>query len=125
MDGEVPAPAAAAAQRKGRFTVIENESRPLVKTPSGANIQEGAGKPGTKSEPGLGLGVANHLGKPPVGPSSMGTPQPSSSMQLRLQELLDHATSHQLAVQVCVEGVGAWEGGYSRCVGGGEQQVCV
>ncbi|KAG2442957.1 hypothetical protein HXX76_003032 [Chlamydomonas incerta] len=83
-------------KQRGRFKIVAEqgaESRPLSKASSLANLSD-AGK--SRSDGGGGA----LLGKPPTGPSGPSSITPPIGVVLpKLQELLDHATAHQAALQ--------------------------
>ncbi|KXZ56373.1 hypothetical protein GPECTOR_1g330 [Gonium pectorale] len=91
-------------KQRGRFKIVAEQgmaatdSRPLSKASSMANLSDAKdGKP-RASEGGVGL-----MGKPPTAPNSI---VPSVSVVLpKLQELLEHASAHQAALQKLIGAV--------------------
>lgn len=71
------------------------QSRPLSKTSSLANLSDAKDKVSRSDGGGGGSGVL--LGKPPPAPQALVTPV--AVMLPKLQELLDHASAHQAALQ--------------------------
>ncbi|GIL99125.1 hypothetical protein Vretimale_4388 [Volvox reticuliferus] len=89
-------------KQRGRFKIVAEqgtaESRPLSKASSMANLSDTNKDPKQPRSDGGGL-----LGKPPTAPTSMVT---SVSVVLpKLQELLDHASAHQAALQKLIGAV--------------------
>ncbi len=72
-----------------------SQSRPLSKTSSLANLSDAKDKISRSDGGGGGSGVL--LGKPPTAPHALVTPV--AVMLPKLQELLDHASAHQAALQ--------------------------
>lgn len=74
-------------KKKGRFTVIENNTG-LAKNPSLVNITDAMKR-------------SSEAGRPPLPGSSL-SGSTASAVLPRLQELMDQATQHQLALQKLV-----------------------
>lgn len=92
-------------KQRGRFKIVAEQgtvdSRPLSKTSSLANLSDAKDKVSRSDGGGGGSGVL--LGKPPPAPQALVTPV--AVMLPKLQELLDHASAHQAALQKLIGAV--------------------